>query len=627
MKKKFLFLLLLAALFTIALASCSNDNKVTYHIIQLDTNGTTSVSEIVKSGGKITKPADPSKEGYTFAGWLYGDVFWNFETDTVSSDITLKAKFEKNSYTITFTNGDSVSEVNISHGAKITEPEKPTRENYIFLGWYNGDAAWNFETDKVLESINLTAKWQEATVYTVMFDSDGGSPVSTQSVYKNGTVTQPATITKKDHDFAGWFLGDTEWNFAENKVTSNLTLTAKWTPYPTYTVSFNSDGGTEVLPQYIVEGYTAAEPTAPSKVNHKFDGWYNGDSAWSFDTQITDNITLTAKWTVYPTFTVSFDISDIPPLTPPYLVEAQYIYTSGGKVSEPIAPLLSYETNGYRFSGWYISGTDTKWNFDTDIVTQDITLKAKVIKIHHISILPIEGAGNEHTVIEYVENGNLLIRPENPVHPLYPGNLRYVFDNWYSNGNVYDFAAPVTQDLIITAKWIELPLYTVSYDTTQINSVISDYTATSEEVISGYSAAAPQAPEIIPEEHGFIFMGWYITGTDTQWNFETDTVTSNISLTARVLKAHKITIKITEKNSDYVDISYQYVPDGYKLDEPPVPAYPDESLKNKWFFAGWILFEESPYDFDAPVTSDLVIYTDWSPRLPIHDFSKPYTTY
>ncbi|MDY2889029.1 MAG: InlB B-repeat-containing protein, partial [Candidatus Caccosoma sp.] len=47
-------------------------------------------------GEKVTKPADPTKEGYTFAGWYYNETIWNFDTDVVKENITLTAKFTEN---------------------------------------------------------------------------------------------------------------------------------------------------------------------------------------------------------------------------------------------------------------------------------------------------------------------------------------------------------------------------------------------------------------------------------------------------------------------------------------------------------------------------------------------------
>ena len=74
----------------------------------------------------------------------------------------------------------------------------------------------------------------------------------------------------------------------------------------TFTVTFVSNGGTEIAPQQIKQGEKAVKPIDPEKTNYVFVGWFNGDTEWNFETmQVSNSITLTAKWTVE--------------FTPPYL--------------------------------------------------------------------------------------------------------------------------------------------------------------------------------------------------------------------------------------------------------------------------------------------------------------------
>ena len=69
-------------------------------------------------------------------------------------------------------------------------------------------------------------------------------------------------------------------------------------PTPEFTVTFDSDGGSSVDAQTVVEGGKATEPTAPTKDGYTFDGWFDGETKWDFDNDtVTGNITLTAKWT------------------------------------------------------------------------------------------------------------------------------------------------------------------------------------------------------------------------------------------------------------------------------------------------------------------------------------------
>lgn len=142
-------------------------------------------------------------------------------------------------------------------------------------------------------------------VYTVTFDSYGGTPVPpAQEVEYGLTATKPADPTLKGYTFAFWYLGEDEQNATaydfNTPVTENITLTAKW-EINKYTVTFNSYGGTPVpLAQEVEYGHTATKPVEPTLKGYTFDGWYldGEEEPFDFDTTITSDITLTAKWHV-----------------------------------------------------------------------------------------------------------------------------------------------------------------------------------------------------------------------------------------------------------------------------------------------------------------------------------------
>ena len=142
-------------------------------------------------------------------------------------------------------------------------------------------------------------------VYTVTFDSYGGTPVPpAQEVEYGLTATKPADPTLKGYTFAFWYLGEDEQNATaydfNTPVTENITLTAKWN-INKYTVAFNTDGGTPVPPAQEVEyGHTATKPVEPTLKGYTFVGWYldGEEEPFDFGTTITSDITLTAKWHV-----------------------------------------------------------------------------------------------------------------------------------------------------------------------------------------------------------------------------------------------------------------------------------------------------------------------------------------
>ncbi|MBR6296155.1 MAG: InlB B-repeat-containing protein [Treponema sp.] len=130
-----------------------------------------------------------------------------------------------------------------------------------------------------------------------------------------------------------------------------------------FSVTFDSDGGSSVRKQIVVEGNFATEPKDPAKKDFIFDAWYNGDEVFDFDSPITSNIMLKAKWLT--TFTVTFENGLGNQL------ETQRV--GEGKCAEkPYDPVQ----DGYVFAGWF--NGDKPFDFDSP-VTENITLTAKLL--------------------------------------------------------------------------------------------------------------------------------------------------------------------------------------------------------------------------------------------------------
>lgn len=134
----------------------------------------------------------------------------------------------------------------------------------------------------------------------VTFDTMGGYGGGTFDVKKNTTVTPP-TVTKPGFIFDGWYKEstyDNKFDFTK-PITEETNIYAKWKAEPTkYTVTFkNGDTETSVK---VVENEKVSKPADPKKDGYNFLGWYEGDTIFDFNTAITGNKTLTAKWEAKP---------------------------------------------------------------------------------------------------------------------------------------------------------------------------------------------------------------------------------------------------------------------------------------------------------------------------------------
>jgi uncharacterized repeat protein (TIGR02543 family) len=212
----------------------------TTHTVTFNMDGGSAIpDQTVEEGKQVTKPANPTKSGHTFANW-YRDVtkttLWNFDTDVVVKDTTIYAKWVTGenvpSFKVTFdTDGGSTApaEQSVVKDEPVQRPVNPSKPSYIFEGWYNGDTAWDFSTG-VTAAITLKAKWTESV--TVTFNTNGGSAITTITDRKGSSVYpsryQP---TKTGHVFDGWYTDEALTTAASSSLTvnANITLYAKWT--------------------------------------------------------------------------------------------------------------------------------------------------------------------------------------------------------------------------------------------------------------------------------------------------------------------------------------------------------------------------------------------------------------
>ncbi len=184
--------------------------------------------------------------------------------------------------------------------------------------------------------------------YTVTFDSNGGTTVESQEVKKNKKVDRPTDPTKAGYSFVAWQLNGSDYDF-DTKVTEDITLVAKWQGAQTgdYTVTFNSNGGSDVADGYANSGQVVGMPSTPTKAGYTFDGWYSDETctqAYDFTTPVTGNITLYAKWKSTVAYQPRWTLGQ----------ESQLGYTFDGKGMEikiKVLPVSSYDPWDNDYTG------------------------------------------------------------------------------------------------------------------------------------------------------------------------------------------------------------------------------------------------------------------------------------
>ena len=403
-----------------------NTNKYT---ITFDTNGGSEIAPITQDyGTQIAAPANPTRKGYTFKGWDK-----EIPETMPAENITVKAQWEINQYTITFdTNGGSeIAPITQDYGTEITAPDNPTRKGYTFKGW-------DKEIPKTMpaENITLKAQW-EINQYTITFDTNGGSEIAPITQDYGTEITAPANPTRKGYTFKGW-----DKEIPKTMPAENITLKAQW-EINQYTITFDTNGGSEIAPITQDYGTEITAPDKPTRKGYTFKGWDKEIP----ETMPAENITVKAQWEINQ-YTITFDTnggSEIAPITQDY----------GTEITAPDNPTRK----GYTFRGWDKEIPKT-------MPAENITVKAQW-EINQYTITFDTNGGSEIAPITQ-DYGTEITAPDNPTRK------GYTFRGW-------DKEIPKTmpaENITITARWkdTEKPTGEIIIGTNKWNEFLNELT-------------------------------------------------------------------------------------------------------------------------------------------------------
>ena len=224
------------------IAKGSNNDVLENHLIcamleaTFTADGESISAQTIDRGGKFTKPAAPSKENHTFAGWYNGDEPFDFDADTTNAPnvLNLVAKWDINKYTVQFVSDHgSFADQTIEYGGTIDTGKLtiPPVEGFTFDGWYTDDnysTKFDFNTP-ITGDTKVYAKWT-AKNYEVSFITEHGKTPTSQNVKYNGTADDPGNLTAEGYTFIGWYADENrtiEFDFTK-PITGDTKVYAKW---------------------------------------------------------------------------------------------------------------------------------------------------------------------------------------------------------------------------------------------------------------------------------------------------------------------------------------------------------------------------------------------------------------
>lgn len=549
-------LIVLLTTITAAFVFLQGETKYT---VTFDNEGVLT-TQSVESGNKVTKPNDPKKDHYIFDCWELDNVEYDFDT-VVVEDITLKATYNKEVYSVTFVSDDEVVFIEEVVYNELATTKDVTKEGYIFVQWELDNEQYLFSTP-IKENITLTALWiseEDVTdYYTVTFNDRG--TLSTELIAANTLVKKPTNPTNDILVFSHWELDGEPFDF-DNKITSNITLIAVWNDKE-FTISFDTDGGNNI-PNMVIKINEKITVDNPTKEHYIFKYWEVDGKEFNLDTPITSDLELKAIWEE-EIYTVTFNDG-----TNTFTQEVKY----GEFVVKPNNP--TNQTKEFKF--WMLNNIE--FNFDTKI-TSDITLTAK-------------WDGIEYTVTFDTNGGKTIPSQKVTINERVfvddPSRDDYLFLYWELDDVKYDLTTPVVKDITLKAIWVQ-ETFNISFNSSGGSSVDSQVVNYNGKII------APNAPT----KDNYDFLYWTESNNE-EFDFDT-LVTKDIVLVA-------------VWGELYYTVTYD---SNFGNEIPPVKVLstqtveiPTNPVRIGYVFLYWTLDNEQ-FIFGELLTSDITLVAQWT---------------
>ena len=415
--------------------------KINQYTITFDTDGGSEIAPITQDyNTAITAPADPTKTGYTFAGWDK-----EIPEMMTAENITIKALWTINSYKLTYkVDGEGYKQYDVEYNASITPEAAPEKEGYTFSGWSE------IPTTMPANDVEVTGTFT-VNQYKVTFIVDG-EVVKEETLDFGTTITAPENPTKVGHTFTGWTPA------VDTTVPSHdVTYTAQFAVNQ-YTITFDTDGGSEITP--VTQDYNTAvtAPSDPTKTGYTFTGWDK-----EIPTTIpAEDITIKALWTIN-----RYKLT--------YKVDGEVYKQYDVEYNASITPEAAPEKEGYTFSGW----SEIPATMPANDVEVNGTFTINQYKVTFI----VDGEIIKQETLDF---GSAIIAPEDPT------KVGHMFIGW---NPVVDAVVP-SHDVIYTAQFT-INKYKLIYkvDGEKYKEYEVEYSAT---II----------PEAYPKKEGHTFSGW-----------------------------------------------------------------------------------------------------------------------
>jgi uncharacterized repeat protein (TIGR02543 family) len=471
--------------------------SVNSYVITINSDGGTPLEPIdLPFGSSIVQPTIPSRVGYSFIGWFTienesNPIPYSFPETMPAQSVEVVALWRINTYRIQFeSNGGSpVLDIIEDYQTPLLSPSRPERTGYTFTGWYTDEGLNDVYTFTSMPAMDLTlyAGWS-INQYTVSFLTNEGSSVSAITLDYLAPLASPEPPTRTGYTFAGWYEDvELTTSFTWSTMPAfDVTLYAAWS-INSYTYSFETNGGTSVLP--ITQAYASSidAPLSPTRTGYTFTGWYVDETltnAYTFTTVPANDVTLYAGWSINQ-YALSFSETGDSNLD-------TIIYD----YDQPLDILPTPEKLGHTFDGWYVDEARTQAVELTSMPAHDVTLYAKW-SINSYTLTIVSAHVESPLLVQDVVYNQ---KPSMPTQPTWDG---YTFLGWSHDGVMMhaDWIMPAF-DVTLHASWFAL------------SSQVILITPNETTIITTTSGQAIGSLPTVAIKPGYIFLGWSLVQGD-----------------------------------------------------------------------------------------------------------------
>ena len=557
----------------------------------------------------VNRPAtDPVREGYAFDGWFKNaegteGYAWNFNTDRVTSNTRVYAKWTKLYYVRYWVDEELYQTIEVREGTNATKAPLPIKEGYT-ASWYIGETLLN---DDALQNIvadkDISAKFTINSYTVTFFNNFDGTTVDVQTVNYGSDAVRPTTLPKRlGYKFVSWGSTDEEGNEIEYKNIKIDTVVPARFEADSYQVTIvpnvagleNSYNVTAVYDALIGSDSETATRLELSYEGYNFDGWYT-DNAWTKSWNLGANVlnvnslvkntldkenqtveektaeiegkfatsgnvvmTLYAKWSKIHTVLI-YDENDIP-FNSTTIIDGNYL-------DRATLPEIA-EKEGMT-GDWYLRGdTSTPFDFTQPIKSNVALAIAYKVKVYTVNFY--KGVGDFHYSVNVEHNGQI---QSNIPDPVVEGKI---FEGWDKDLNQI-----IVEDTDYMAIFSPV-FYTVTWSYNGIT-----YATTSVE--HGKQAIFPVEEEL-PTQEGYKLVRWVPVGDES---LDINNVKSNMNVIPEWnINTYTVEFRDKETNDIYLQYDgqaeqeYQLKSHGQAIDVDSTVANPVKEGKD---FVGWTI--------------------------------------